>query len=280
MTAATANPVSQFPNAGEYPSLKKFLWYSLFLHAGLAALVVTSVIIKLTGNQWSGMGGTQGNEVKVNLVSSAGIPMPPPPDITDSRTFDPTNSLFKAEVPKPSPPKVDPPKPADAIKLPKFEKEKRPKGIQHPSKTFDTKAPPPDNAIPGNGGRLTPPTGTNDTPGAGAQQVVVQGAGGDFASRYGWYIEAVKRRINQSWLQNTIDPAVRAARQAHSVVQFTINRDGSVKDIRLQQSSGNSSMDTSGIRAIYAADHFDRLPSDYSGSYVVVTFDFDLAMKN
>jgi len=102
--------------------------------------------------------------------------------------------------------------------------------------------------------------------------------GGDFASRYGWYIEAVKRRIQTNWLQNTIDPAVRASRTAHAVVEFTIAKDGSVKDVQISQASGNASMDNSGLRAIMSSNPMPALPPDYSGSSVRVIFDFDLSM--
>jgi protein TonB len=109
--------------------------------------------------------------------------------------------------------------------------------------------------------------------------VNIQGqGGGDFASRYGWYIDAVRRRISQNWLQTTIDPAVRGARTAHCVMTFTINRDGSVKNIQVSQSSGNYSMDTSAQRAVLSSSPMPGLPNDYAGSYVNVTFDFDLSM--
>jgi TonB family protein len=109
------------------------------------------------------------------------------------------------------------------------------------------------------------------------QQQQTEG-GGDFASRYGWYIESVKRRIQGNWLQNTIDAGVRAARTAHAVVEFTIYKDGTVKDIRVSQSSGNPSMDNSGLRAVMSSNPMPSLPPDYSGSSVQVIFDFDLSM--
>jgi TonB family protein len=63
-------------------------------------------------------------------------------------------------------------------------------------------------------------------------------------------------------------------------VTFTINRDGTIKNIRISQSSGNRSMDDSAQRALLSIDHFPALPPDYSGRYVDVTFDFDLAMTH
>src|SRR5216684_1701653 len=90
--------------------------------------------------------------------------------------------------------------------------------------------------------------------------------------------EAAKRRIQGNWLQNTIDPGIRASRTAHAVVEFTIAKDGGVKDVRISQASGNASMDNSGLRAIMSSNPLPALPPDYSGSSVRVIFDFDLSM--
>jgi TonB family protein len=263
MTTAVANP-DEF-------GLGKFVGYSLFLHGLLAAAVVASIVFHWRGNAWSDVGGASAGDVKVNLVSGAvGLPMPKPPVIDDSKTFDPTNSLYK-EQPQPKPP--EPPK--DVTKIPKFEKEKPPKPIQHPSKTFENKTPPPENAVPGHGGQPNLPTGYQQTPGSASPGVAITNqAGGDFAGRYPAYVEAIRRRIAQNWQQSSIDPSARASRSIHAVATFTINRDGSVRDIRITETSRNSSFDNSGLRALYDSNPMPPLPADYSGSYVAVTFDF------
>jgi hypothetical protein len=51
-----------------------------------------------------------------------------------------------------------------------------------------------------------------------------------------------------------------------------------VKDIKIYQTSGNLSMDNSGLRALMASNPMPALPPDYHGSYVTVLFDFDLSM--
>lgn len=115
------------------------------------------------------------------------------------------------------------------------------------------------------------------TQGITANGVQMQGQdGGDFAARYPWYTEAVKRAISQNWMQNTIDPAIRAAHQAKTTLTFTIHRDGSISNIRISQSSGNRSMDDSAQRALLTIDHFPPLPFDYHGSYVSAMFHFSL----
>ena len=100
----------------------------------------------------------------------------------------------------------------------------------------------------------------------------------DFAARYGWYIDAVRRKISMNWLQSTLDPAVPRAHTPKCTMIFVIARDGTVKDIRVAQTSGNYSMDTSAQRALLSSSPMPALPNDYSGSYVNVTFDFDLSM--
>jgi len=62
------------------------------------------------------------------------------------------------------------------------------------------------------------------------------------------------------------------------VVTFRISTNGTVSSIRMSQSSGNSSMDYSALRALQSIDSFRALPNDYMGSYVDVTFDFDLSL--
>ena len=271
MTADVANP--SLSDADEL-SFRPFLIYSLILHGALAAAIVISIVFHFQGNRWGDVGGGSEGQVNVKLVGSVGLPMPKPPDVTESKTFDPTDSIYKTQ-PQPKPP--EPPKPE--VKIPEFKNEKRPRQIEHRSRTFDNPAPVPDNAVAQNGGKLNLPTGTAQVPGAAAPGVNIQGqGGGDFAARYGWYIDAVRRKISANWLQSTIDPAVRSAHTAKCTMTFVIARDGTVKDIRIAQTSGNYSMDTSAQRALLSSSPMPALPSDYSGSYVNVTFDFDLSM--
>ena len=261
MSAIAANTV--------YKDLKPYLTVSGILHAVMIAALILAAFFKFPGNQWSGTGGG-GDNVKVNLVGSAGLPMPKPETVTESNVVDPSKSLHKEEE-KPKPPEP----PTQAEKIPQFDKNKLPP--THKSKTFENKTPEPDNAVPGHGGVPNLPTGVGSAPGSSPGLAIQGQGGGDFASRYGWYIDSVKRRIQQNWLQNTIDQNVRAARMAKTTMEFTILRDGTIKDIKIVQTSGNYSMDTSGQRALLSSNPLPALPSDYSGSYVRVTFDFDLS---
>jgi TonB family protein len=273
MTTAVAN--------SEDFDLRKFLVYSVILHVFLVLWIAVSIYLKMRGPEWGSFGGTEGS-VNVKLVGpSAGIRMPTPPSITDSNAVDPTKGLWRElPLPQPKPPQpLEPPKVAE--KIAPFKQEK-PKPLSHRSKVDESKVPPPDNAVNyGKGGPPKLPTGYAPTPGGGSGPVSVNGqGGGDFASRYGPYIEGVRRRISMNWLQSTIDHNVLVAHQARCVMTFRINRDGSVTSIQLAQSSGNLSMDNSAKRALLSIDRFESLPSTYSGPYVDVTFDFDLALPH
>jgi TonB family protein len=260
MNTVVANPSDQ--------SLRQFLVYSVIMHASLAVVIVVSAYMQYRGNAWGGVGGNLGG-TKVSLVSAAGIPMPKESVVTESKAVDPTKSLHKEEPLKPPEPKTD------ATKIPKFEKEK-PLPPSRKSRTLENKAPVQDNDIPGNGGNPDLPTGYSQTPGGGSSGVTVQGQGGaDFASRYGWYIEAVKNRIYGNWQQWTIDATARASRTMHCAISFTINRDGSLKDVHIAETSGNTSYDNSALRAVLSSTPVNKLPGDYSGAYVVATLDFN-----
>ena len=253
-------------------SLKRYLGRSVVCHVLLLAAFVGASYLERRGTGWGGAGGNLGG-TKVSLVSAAGIPLPRETVVTDSKAVDPTKGLYKEE-PKPTTPE---PK-TDATKIPQFQKEK-PLPPSRPSRTLENKTPIPDNAVPyGKGGNPDLPTGISQTPGASSGASVQGQGGGAFGARYPWYVDAVRNRIRQSWDQSTIEASVRAARRAHTAMTFRINANGTISNIRLFQSSGNSSMDYSAQRALQSIDAFRPLPNDYMGSYVDVTFDFDLAL--
>ena len=83
---------------------------------------------------------------------------------------------------------------------------------------------------------------------------------GDFGSRFGWYVDVIKRTVAQNWYSQLADPK---ASMGHSViVTFVVHRDGSVSDPRIAQSSGVSSLDLSAIQAIQRVNTFGPLPPD------------------
>jgi protein TonB len=198
--------------------------------------------------------------------------MPRPEVETSSRVVDESKGLYKSEPP-PKIPEKEPP----ATPIPKFDLIKPPKYVTRPSKILENKAPPPPNAVPyGGGGTPTVPytsfamgSGTATQAGMGFNGV----GGGNFGSRFSWYVEAVQRRVSGNWLQSTVDPGIQYAPRV--VATFDILRDGTVTNVQVTKSSGNGSVDMSAVRAIRESSPLDRLPPEYSGSKVSVEFWFD-----
>src|SRR5215813_11831570 len=124
---------------------KRFFGYSAMLHGALALAIIAGAYLDLLGNRWSGVGGSSGENVRVNLVSSAGIPMPKPKVPDPTPVADPSKRLYDIE-----PPKFEQPPPG-STKIPQFTKEKPlPPSTKSAKIKHDT--PPPDNVVPGRGG--------------------------------------------------------------------------------------------------------------------------------
>jgi protein TonB len=251
-------------------TLKRFVYMSLALHVALLLWFGIPALIEFFSHPGPSWGGT-GGSVTVNVVGNVpAIPMPRPEIETPNRVVDESRGLFKPE-PKPLP-KLAP----DATPIPQFERDKQPKYITRPSKVLENLTPPPPNAIPyGGGGTPTIPT-TSFVLGAGKTQASLGftgTAGGDFGSRFSWYVDAVQRRVSSNWLQSAVDPSVMTA--PHVEITFTILRDGSITNAQITRSSNNYSVDNSALRAVRDSSPVARLPPEYVGSYVNVIFAFD-----
>jgi protein TonB len=161
----------------------------------------------------------------------------------------------------------------DAIPIP--DKEAKKKNRPETSTTKQKAAVPeePSNAIPyGQGGPVSGPYGTFSAGGAKGG-FGFSGGGGDFGSRYSWYVKVVQQKVSENWLKYEIDPRISDAQRVY--LTFDITRGGQPANVEVEQSSGVPSLDQSAVRAIQRIDTFGPLPSDYSGSKVSVEFWFD-----
>lgn len=264
-------------------SLRGSLVASVLFHVGLgvAALLYTVIGFRHTlgwGNKWA-----KGSAVHVNMVSSLpGIPLPRPMLQTPNVVHTENRALYEAQPEPLTPP------PPNAIEIPRFKnmeklqppvRTKKPAPLVLPPERRmlvnkriqkQTLAPPP-NAIP---------AGASGNPAMTYGQIVNntgQGAvlfkGGNFGQLYGWYVQAVKDRISSNWLMSFINPRIMTAPRVY--VEFDIQRDGSISNVKLTQSSGIPEVDRSALRAIYASTPLAPLPSGYHGNVVHVDFYFD-----
>jgi protein TonB len=171
-----------------------------------------------------------------------------------------------------SQPKVQEQEP-EAIAIPDKNSKTKPKPKTSATQRKAEPEPEESNQIPyGEGGPVSGPYSMFNAGGAKGG-FGFTGGGGDFGSRFAWYVQGVQRKVSENWLKYEVDPRISEANRVY--VTFDIARDGSPRNVQIEQSSGVPSLDVSAVRAIQRIDTFGPLPPDYSGNKVSVEFWFD-----
>ena len=242
------------------------LAWSAGLHVGVAGAIILYAAFASggRGQGWGSGGG--GDAMGVTLVTT--VPLPAPQTQTQNVLANESKGVSQS---KPEPEEKAP----EAIPIPEKNAKKKPK----PETSASKRKPEPEpveeanNVVPfGQGGPVSGPYGTFSAGGAKGG-FGFTGGGGDFGSRFGWYVDTVRRKVSDNWLKYEIDPRIGEARRVYLV--FDITRDGHPSHIEVEQSSGVPSLDQSAVRALQRIDTFGPLPSDYSGNKVSVEFWFD-----
>ncbi len=248
----------------ERDPIRRPLTWSVILHSFLfgGIFLYTAVFGGFRGETWGGSGGG-GGAISANLVST--IPLPASAEQSQNVVAHESKGLSQS-----LPATKEEPQP-EAIPIPERDSKRKP-GPQR-STVAKRIEPPKENIAPfGQGGPVSGPYGVFQSGGAKGG-FGFTGGGGDFGSRYAWYVDAVRRKVSENWLKYEIDPNISAARRVY--ITFDILRDGSATNIELEQSSGTPSLDQSAVRALQRIDTFGPLPPDYGGSRVSVEFWFD-----
>jgi protein TonB len=93
-----------------------------------------------------------------------------------------------------------------------------------------------------------------------------------FGNQFGAYTDLVVQRVTQKW-QTT---GLAGLHLPVAVITFDIMREGAVKNAKIVQSSGNTTLDYSALRAVMDVGQFPPLPAGYSGSQATVELRFQL----
>ncbi len=239
---------------------------ALLLHVALfAVLLGYGYIFHHDGNSW-GDSSTPSTTIQATMVNS--IPLPP-------RQPTNTDNVLTSETPSPAPPvakeKVAPPPDPKAIDIP--DKPQKPVKVA-PKPVEATPHPQPVKPQPQ---KAT----TGEAPGVriamSAQQtkagtISVGTNDSTFGSRYAYYVKQITQKVASQWYTTMLD----ANAKGHRVyITFEIGRDGTPSNIRIQQPSGDSTLDQTALRAVQHIDTFGPLPDGYSGSYLNVVYYFD-----
>jgi periplasmic protein TonB len=250
----------------EHERWGRALGRSAILHVSVALAIIVSAWIAhgRRGSSWGAGGG--GSAMGVTLVSN--VPLPANPVQTQNVLATESKGVSKSQ-PKPIVEEKQ------AIPIPEKNAKKRPV----PQPTATQRKPPPqpveeaNNVVPfGEGGPVSGPYAMFNS-GAAKGGFGFTGGGGDFGSRYAWYVRVVNQKVSENWLKYEIDPRIQNANRVY--VTFDIDRAGRPTHVQVEQSSGVPSLDMSAIRALQRIDTFGPLPGDYSGSKVSVEFWFD-----
>jgi protein TonB len=256
------------PNAEiyfEHDRLGRALAWSAGLHVGVTAflLVYSAVFYGTSGGTWGAGGG--GEAIGATLVTT--VPIAANPSATQNVLANESKGITQSQ------PKVEQKEP-DAIEIQGKNAKIKPKKEQTASKEKPKPAPEEEtNQVAfGEGGPVSGPYGTFSAAGAKGG-FGFTGGGGDFGTKFAWYVQGVQRTVSQNWLKYEIDPRITTAERVY--VTFDIARDGHPANVRVEQSSGVPSLDISAVRALQRIDTFGPLPPEYSGSKVSVEFWFD-----
>jgi|GEM_PF-1010653 len=108
--------------------------------------------------------------------------------------------------------------------------------------------------------------------GGGAAQGGLVGMDG-LDTRFSWYLDLVVSRISSVWEEPYLDS--RFGKTYRVTVYFVIHRNGSLSDVRVEESSGVDMLDLSAVRSIREAAPLPPLPQEFRGDHLGVHFWFE-----
>ena len=230
---------------------------ALGLHLAVAALLIGyGWMLGLFHHNIWGLPGA-GGAMQVNLVSSA---LPLPADQLNQ-------NVLATETPSQAPAQPSPKEQhkVDEAAIPIASKHPQPQQ-QNLARTQLHQPPQPQNRAQ-YGEQAGSDMPHQMQPGAIGQTTVGDNS---FASLYGWYVDQINRKMSSSWNKYDVDP--RTPKGARVYLVFTIHRDGSVSNLRLDQSSGSPTLDKSCQRGVQRVDTFGNLPAAYNQSTLNVGY--------
>jgi len=214
--------------------------------------------------EW-GTNAFQQGAIQATLVSTAALPLP--------QDHPPTDNVLATETPSVAPAleeqKQEPIPLPEAVPLP--EKQPPPKPAPKPlPKAPPQHQPPPKLQNKANYGEAAPANVPRSTASNNSANSPIAQTGGDFGSRFGWYVDVIKRKVAQDWYLQEVDPSTPAG--ATVFIQFTVGRDGSPGSISLATPSSSPSLNSSCLHAVQRVDTFGPLPSGYNESSLNVLY--------
>jgi len=238
-------------------------FFSIFLHVGVVVFVVGyGIYAKQMRQTFGDINASAGMAVAVTPVNSIPIPRkqgPQNPVAADTESVVPSPPEKQETV------QIQPKSPE--VTLPDLSKPKKPERQDRRKQTYTE--PLKQNQIPTH----VPQAAVNPmySMNTGSNGVGI-GPNSPLGQRFGWYAEMIRKIIARNWATNGL-----AGAQANAaIISFTISRDGTIRDVRVEQSSGNPAIDNSAWRAVLQSNPLPALPPQYNQSTAPAEFTFDL----
>ena len=247
--------------------LKRPVVVSASCHAALAVVILAWGFFSPPPFQFGDVDGTLGGATTVNVVDGIPLSVPAAPR---NPVANPVEHQVPAapEIPAPPAPEI-PAEVAEAIPIEQPAPPKRP-----PATAVQKSAPAqkPNEVRSTTGAQTSSPifTSPQQTSGSGIGMT----GSNPFGQGFAWYSEALQRALGESWRRTLSQASGNAAKPA--TVRFTIMRDGSIRDIKIAESSGNRSVDYTAQRAVIGISPFRALPPQLGRSSIVVDIYFQL----
>jgi periplasmic protein TonB len=253
----------------EHERWGRALAWSVGLHAVIALTVMSTMFLHPTvGEVWGSGGG--GEAIGATLVNA--VPLQTLPSPTQNVLANESKGLTESQ------PKIEEKAP-DAIEIQGKNTKIKPKKKQETvakEKSREEPEPETNQVAFGEGGPVSGPYGTFSAAGAKGG-FGITGSGGDFGTKYAWYVQVIQRKVAENWQRYEVDPGITSAQRVY--LTFDVARDGHPGNVQIEQSSGVPSLDNSAVRALQRIDTFGPLPPDYSGNKISVEFWFDYNKK-
>jgi len=253
---------------GQRDSLRKPLLGSAVLHGAIfGTLLVWEVVTNGHRVMWGEADSGGPGSIAINLVNK--IPLPSRSGNVNPLAND-TQSAVPTPPPAAKPQRQAPPEEPDAVPLKSRAHPRQAEVARSAQNTFRAQQKDRPNQLYSQDG---PALVSNMIGQTGAGGVGV-GLGSPFGNRFGNYVTILRQRVAEKWQTGDIDPRIKSAPRV--IVTFDLMRNGSVRNVRIEQGSGNTLLDTSAQRAIYDASPFPPLPDGFERNDAVIEFWFEL----
>ena len=227
------------------PHIERFVFYSFILHSAL----VGSLIL----NQFA----REGTKAYYAVDFYGGGPSHRAADLTAA------SSPPKEQAPKEEPVKEKIINPKEDLLIKSKKKEKKVKEVISTVPAIPIPKPLPKE----DGGASAAPSaipGAADGSGVGVgfgADGWKGGSGGAGNFPYQWYVQIVKKKLDANW-----NVSEGSSRRIYAQAAFTIERNGGISDVKIEEPSGNDVFDLQARRAVEASGPLPPLPRDFHES--------------